>query len=216
MIKRIIKYLIIVLLIIIASFILLSIFKPDIGFDVGNKIDKIFFSSKEYVKQTELNDRFTIVEKLINSFPDPDYSYKIYNENRKKNRELLAKIEGEEFSGINIVYNAKDLRCYFVSYYILFKTDGQKEFKGISFKELEDNIAKYQFLLPALRRALVVNREWLILVGSTLIKLNDVESIEIIKRYADGNFTDEESNINEKSNYTNDDVKEICTILLND
>lgn len=190
---------------------------PFIAFDSGDKIESIFSQYKqvkEYSITGEYNERFIIKEKLVTNFPHPIFDFEIYSQTQN-DKYLVVKLEGMESLGaIEGLYNSSNLRCYMVSNTILYKRGIEGTYKSVNLFQLKERYQDYHFLIPIVRQILKNNWNWIYGTSDFLLLSNDLETIEILKRYARGNFTQEEIKHNKTSRYSIQDIQRISRQLI--
>lgn len=170
-----------------------------------------------YTIITKYQDKFLAKEKLVKNFPDFFYDFELYNANNMSNGQRILSLHNIRAEGkkINDYYDSPDIRCYSVSDYLVFKQKGQENFEAVSMYEINNlKINKYHYLVPIARKLFVQNWIWGPYVLEFLVKSKDVETIDILQRYKNGNFNENELKINMDSTYSKEDVQKMATDLL--
>lgn len=170
-----------------------------------------------YVLTTDYQDEFIVKEKIVNNFPDIFYDFELYDSNNNSGDGLILKLESVEGSQkeVSAFYSDDTIKCYLVSNYLLFKTIEMdsfqtKEIYGIN--RLDPDA--YRDLIPVVRKLFLDNWEWAYHVSEFLLKCNDTESINLIKKYSEGDFSKSELEKNQYSIYSKTEMEEFFTSLL--
>ncbi|OPX41903.1 hypothetical protein CLHUN_42170 [Ruminiclostridium hungatei] len=204
------KILIIILILIgIITYVFWYIFCPN----DGNEQIEV----KKYEVVTSLNDKFFVSEKLVSKFPDFTYNVDIFNYSSNKKELILSieNVENIEDEKINVLYSSSNIKAYLYWRYILIKERASESFKSISILEFEKlDINENKYLIPIAKEILYKNWGAAHFISEFLIKSNDSDAINTIKRYAKGEFTSEEIENNEYSGYSKDEMKEYFKGLL--
>jgi len=168
----------------------------NIIFNILDGLDRLNSSKydpREFIVETEYQDKFVVVEELMYTFPERSYNYQIYSVNNESKRKFVAEVSGEGFWGIEGIYNNQDLRGYLVNYYVLYKKKGQEHFKVIHQYDLNNlDVKEYEYLIPIVKQLFNEDWGWKELTAEFLVKANDEETIKTLKRYAEGKFTPDE------------------------
>lgn len=204
------KILIIILILIgIITYVFWYIFYPNDGNEQSEE--------KKYEVTTSLNDKFLVSEKLVSKFPDFTYNVDIFNYSSDKKELILSieNVENIEDEKISVLYSSSNIKAYLYWRYILIKERASESFKSISILEFEKlDISENKYLIPITKEILYKNWGAAHFISEFLIKSNDSDAINTIKRYAKGEFTSEEIENNEYSGYSKDEMKEYFKGLL--
>lgn len=160
-----------------------------------NKNNKKYYEEKSYEVITPLEDKFFISEKLIMKYPDYFYDVEIFDYSSKEKKLILTldKVQDVENEKIDILYSDIDIRAYEYLGCIIYKGKTSEDYKSldiIEFNKLDPD--EYAYLIPVAKE--LVSRDWsyILYVVEFLIKSNDTETINTVKRDAQGRFTLEE------------------------
>ena len=124
----------------------------------------------------------------------------------------LENIEDEK---IDVLYLDSNIECYIYIFHIFYKHESDEDFKTLDIVDFEKlNVDKSKYLIPVAKE--LVNRSWGFAhyVLDFLIKFNDLEAINMVKRYAEGNFSSKELKNNKNSSYSRNDIQVCCKNLL--
>ncbi|MDQ2088187.1 hypothetical protein RBH29_17325 [Herbivorax sp. ANBcel31] len=157
---------------------------------------KVFSTPVEtYTIVTDYGDEFLIKVKVNSTWPKKTYILEYYLKDgeeisRRPIIETSSTVEKKE--RINAYYKDENIRCYIIDRYYLFKLDDEKDFRKVRTYELRElDPDEYGFLIPVAKKSME-NRDYAINAIVFLIKSNDAEAIEIIRRYINNELTEEE------------------------
>ncbi|ABR36497.1 hypothetical protein [Clostridium beijerinckii] len=176
------------------------------------------YSMNTYTITTEYQDRFLVKERVTTNYPDSQYDFELYDANAQGNNKQILSLTHVEDLNKNIVclYRSNKLRCYLVSDFIVYKVNEEDCFRKVEINEFKNlNIDDFKFLIPVAKELFLKNWELAHDVAEFLVKCGDTETINILKRYENDDFNENELRINKCSIYSKKDIKEYSRSLLN-
>jgi hypothetical protein len=175
-------------------------------------------NENRYEVTTSLKDKFLVSEQLLNKYPDYTYNIEIFDYTNTKKKSVLKLDNVEKDANddeISYLFSNDDIKAYSYINYIIYKEKSSESFKSLWIGDIEKlDPTKYMYLIPVAKE--ITNKNWKFahLVSEFLIKSNDSDAINTIKRYAKGEFTSEEIENNKYSGYSKDEMKEYFKGLL--
>ncbi|KAB3534396.1 hypothetical protein F8154_09245 [Alkaliphilus pronyensis] len=188
----------------------------------------------EEIVKTSLGDEF-LVDYIGGNFPDLSTNIAIYDEHN--NRLIMYILEDYyETPEFNAVINVKDLRVYQIelinkfndsiigaSDILIYKVEN-KAFDGISVRYSIRDLTGYVYYeekhdmadVITVAKTLVEKKEWewIMAFGDFLVEAGDDEILNILQRYAGGDFTEEELKINKDSIITTRHIQDFAIRVL--
>lgn len=187
---------------------------PNLGESIGKITSPDKYKPREYIIVGAYNDKFLVRQTLQKSFPDLYYDFDLYEQSNDTIGNLIMKVESSKSLGeIRGIYNSTEIRCYLISYFAVY-SENNSNFKSLSLYELPLRPEEYKFLLPAIRNLFKDNWEWTNITSDFLLKLNDNETKDILKKHSQGYFGDDEILKNRNSKYSKDDIQKISNEIL--
>lgn len=201
----------------IKSIVFIGIISIAVFWYIYNKNNEKCYEEKRYEVITPLQDKFFISEKLMSKFPDYAYNVEVfdYSNTEKKSILTLDMVEDIQEEKISVLYSDIDIRAYIYWRYIIYKEKPSEDFKSLDILEFEKlDPDKYAYLVPVAKE--IASRNWgrARSVSEFLIKSNNSDAIDTIKRYAQGKFTSEEIENNWGSYYSRDEMQDYFKSLL--
>ncbi len=158
---------------------------------------------------------------VTKNFPDYQTSVTIMDASKKENLSFFH-IEGDFYEPkIEVVIDTQDLRCYEIYDSVIYRKKGEK-FKGINISlqtsliDLEYNNITKEFIDIA--KILVAKNEWKWIkgCGSLLVRAGDENIKKTLERYAIGQFTNEDLEVNKNNDITKEDIQAYSKQVLED
>jgi len=200
--KRMILFVIIALVIIFAGWIMA------IRLALSGWSDGIVKEGKEIIK-TNIGDEF-LVQYSTTNFPDYETRVKIYDVSKKNSLGYYVIQNGDYIKPkVEVQIDAKDMRCYKVAEKTLIYKVNNGGLKGATISFIGDEKLEGNDELVVLSKRLIAKKEWYWIkyCGKFLLKAGDNEVKETLERYAFGQFTEEELDINRNSDISKEDMK---------
>ncbi len=158
------------------------------------------------------NDSF-YVEVYKNNYPKLSYSYVVFDDNKR--RIFGDELEYEVKIKVDCIFEDKSLRVYELpTNAIIFYNKEQNDFKSILLDQVQNaEVQRYKELNEfALKKLKEGEWKWIKTFAEYLIKSNDKDIVKVLKRYSNGEFSDEE--VQKNSEYSKEYIKTFCSQLL--
>ncbi len=171
------------------------------------------------MKRTFLGDEFLYVYKEQN-FPDYEFQIYIYEKNSDSDAGMIWIEGGDSTPELKVVYNSDDVRCYLIKDCLIYKV-GDSDFGFVDtdylpYADVNSGSERINDRLLHTAKLLFNTKEWywVELFGKLLLSTGDSDIVSTIERYAQGEFTQEELEINNNSEMTELQIQQYAIELL--
>lgn len=164
---------------------------------------------------TSLGDEF-LAQYATTNFPDYQTHIAIVDTSTKKTIGNLYVESDYVRPNIIVQSNSTNVRCYqFSESLLVYKVDNG-QFKGVTIGFIEDEKPEVNADLIVASKVLVDKKEWkwIKACGSFLLKAGDDDMKKTLKRYALGQFSQEELDLNINSEFKKEDIQVFAKQLL--
>ena len=201
----------------IKSIVFIGIISITIFWYMSNKNNKKYIQEESYEVITRLEDKFFISEKLIMKYPDYIYDVEVFDYSNAEKKLILTldRVEDVPNEKINVLYSDIDIRAYIYIDCIIYKEKTSEDFRSLDILDcIKLDPDEYAYLIPVAKE--LVSRNWrpIVDVLEFLIKSNDTDTINKVKRYAQGRFTLEEIEDMKYPASSRDDLQDYSKSLL--
>lgn len=162
---------------------------------------------------TDSGDEF-ILNIESRTFPDIDTAVTVMDSEGKEQIAYIV-VDGQSYkSDFITLVNSQQIVCYQFYSELIYKSNNK--FKSLNVQLIEEATPKEQPQFISVAKALVETKEWkwIKICSRFLLKAGDNGLNDMLKRYAAGQFTQEEIDINKDSEVSAEDIQSFCKEIL--
>ncbi len=162
---------------------------------------------------TDLGDKFILTFES-RTFPDDDTAITIMDSEGKEQIAYIV-VDGQLYKSQFIsLLNSKQIRCYQFHSELIYSINNK--FKSINLQIIDEVNPNEQPDFVDVAKALVEKKEWkwIKVFSRFLLKSGDIDFVNLVKRYAIGQFNEEEISKNKDSEISRDEIQSFCIELL--
>jgi len=195
-----------ILLIIVAFYLMFK-------YSVEHSLDRDISVEQEILKSS-LGDEFLINYKT-ETFPNEETTVKITDPNGEEQVDYFTLHGKFQKEYLETLINTEHIRCYIIYNSLLYSVNNSK-YKGITINHIQKAIPEEQSLFVDVAKYLVDKKEWkwIKICGSFLVKAGDDEMKATLERYAKGQFSQEELDLNKNSEIKKDEIQSLAKQII--
>lgn len=188
------------------------IFFTMFSFDIGS--DRVVKQGEENVT-SELGDEF-VIRYVTTNFPDYETVVDILDKSRKR---IGSYILSDDYDNPNITakIDSQNIRCYEVNEHVLIYKYNDEDFKEITrYPSYNGCTEKDKAEIIEISKTLIAKGDWkwIDFFGKFLIDAEDSDMKKTLERYSNGQFTQEELDLNKNSKIKKDKMQSLAKKII--